>query len=761
MAGAEVDAQDTALKAIMAALQLFDLCPPQEGGTIRKTDLEDVLRIHLGQNEAAAGVQRHFNAWESEAASGHLDFLSYWHGMDIFFAEAGAWPAPGRSQTTGGLLDDMRSFRNGLLALRRRCDAQLEIPPSDLEDLVTTVQGSSGMPDFWDQVVSGVRRRGEQGLSFHQLAKAMHDWLGIHSGGGRRRSSELPPPATHKGASRRRSLSASARLGLQSEAAAIHRGSWLDVVTRSARQSDLFLEGAYSPAAEVQRALEFVEFIGGSLDPDTHAHQAQQQLLTTLSNLGRTLMRQETDLSSLRNSNSALGQKRELLEAELANVREFQEDIRELQEQRDAERRQAEALEHEVVNLKDQCLHSGEELTRLRAALEEAERQRIDAERREWQWRDQCNQLEQAADVSEGQTQWMRQELDKQRGDLAHAKDERESLVNEITRLQQALEAATEAARAAPAPEGIPSAEESKKQRRLSTPVPQTGTAKPAGRTSAQPAEGNGMQESLHRTQLELLRSMRDELLKVDSAWAEEQCDEEACESPRHWQLQRHCRFLEMQLQALLRHTQGIEQVLDTQRDSHLGPSPDIQRRLSIQRVQQDGEALFNELSERLHTLEVQKSDADLEVQRLQAIIVELRQELTTAQQSREALLLELRSTRNASVRDELRACQKGEDELFGEDGALTSETQSVCSSGAKTGDSASFLTEARGALTSSPKCLFSTGVQKVIHAQQLTGHGDSEKKLRKQERREEGVRRPDKPARGAKRTERDECETQ
>merc|ERR1719436_42107 len=110
--------------------------------------------------------------------------------------------------------------------------------------------------------------------------------------------------------------------------------------------------------------------------------------------------------------------------------------------------------------------------------------------------------------------------------------------------------------------------------------------------------------------------------------------------SPRHMEVLRRCDFFSMQLQALLRHTQDLEQLLDSLHDASVGstPSPDVRRRLSIQRVQEEGTAVFNELSERLYTLEVQKADVDQEVRRLQDQVKEQAYSLLVAQQGREHL---------------------------------------------------------------------------------------------------------------------------
>ncbi|CAE7810534.1 ligA [Symbiodinium sp. CCMP2592] len=59
-----------------------------------------------------------------------------------------------------------------------------------------------------------------------------------------------------------------------------------------------------------------------------------------------------------------------------------------------------------------------------------------------------------------------------------------------------------------------------------------------------------------------------------------------------------------------------MEQLLDSQQVAEHGES---RRRQSLQRVHEEGKRVFDELSEKLYTLEVQKADVDEEVGRLQA----------------------------------------------------------------------------------------------------------------------------------------------
>eukprot|EP00931_Biecheleriopsis_adriatica_P101128 TRINITY_DN7633_c0_g1_i1.p1 TRINITY_DN7633_c0_g1~~TRINITY_DN7633_c0_g1_i1.p1 ORF type:complete len:1320 (-),score=415.67 TRINITY_DN7633_c0_g1_i1:182-4141(-) len=130
--------------------------------------------------------------------------------------------------------------------------------------------------------------------------------------------------------------------------------------------------------------------------------------------------------------------------------------------------------------------------------------------------------------------------------------------------------------------------------------------------------------------QLRRMRVARDEMVAAQQDIPASEDDEL---SPRHDMVDRQCYFLAAQLRILLRHSQEIEQLLDAAYESQDGSTiadANARRKLSIQRAQEEGKRVFDELSERLYTLEVQKADVDKEVGRLQVQIAELQQQLHT-----------------------------------------------------------------------------------------------------------------------------------
>lgn len=145
----------------------------------------------------------------------------------------------------------------------------------------------------------------------------------------------------------------------------------------------------------------------------------------------------------------------------------------------------------------------------------------------------------------------------------------------------------------------------------------------------------------LQQDQLKQLRAARDSILAAQQDLFGALEDEDL--SPRQMMQDRHCRFLSAQLRILLNHSQEMEQLLDSQQVAEHGES---RRRQSLQRVHEEGKRVFDELSEKLYTLEVQKADVDEEVGRLQVQVAELEAQVVAARRQRD----ELRASTSAST---------------------------------------------------------------------------------------------------------------
>lgn len=153
----------------------------------------------------------------------------------------------------------------------------------------------------------------------------------------------------------------------------------------------------------------------------------------------------------------------------------------------------------------------------------------------------------------------------------------------------------------------------------------------------------------LQQDQLKKLRAARDSIVasQQDPPMA---VDDEDIISPRQMMSDRQCRFLSAQLRILLRHSQEerlpaaeqsthfaeLEQLLDTVQPG--SEAVETRRKQSLQRVHEEGKRVFEEVSEKLYTLEVQKNDVDEEVGRLQALVADLENQLASVRRQRDEL---------------------------------------------------------------------------------------------------------------------------
>merc|ERR1712187_452403 len=98
----------------------------------------------------------------------------------------------------------------------------------------------------------------------------------------------------------------------------------------------------------------------------------------------------------------------------------------------------------------------------------------------------------------------------------------------------------------------------------------------------------------------------------------------------------------------MLLHTKELENEIDDAKGGGSSSSAiDGRRKQSLARVVEEWNQVFNENNEKLHTIEVQKDDADKEVFRLSELVSKQEKELARlkeVQKHRDTLLLELRS---------------------------------------------------------------------------------------------------------------------
>jgi len=107
-------------------------------------------------------------------------------------------------------------------------------------------------------------------------------------------------------------------------------------------------------------------------------------------------------------------------------------------------------------------------------------------------------------------------------------------------------------------------------------------------------------------------------------------------------QVERRNAFLNLQLKTVLRHMQEVEELLDKSLAGELeggSGSATEKRQLSVKRMQEEGASKFDELSDQLYTIQVQKSEVKEELRRQQAHLSEQSEQLAHARKRCKELL--------------------------------------------------------------------------------------------------------------------------
>lgn len=788
-------------EAVAAALQLYDLCSPAEDATISRDNMEKVLQRHMGRDSDVAAVLRlASDGADDRSRLDPIDFLSYWQGIDHFFAEAGGWPKPGSLE--GDMISGMRRFRDGVLEIWRGQSLEGHISSDRLLELLKEIRAQARDPQYWDDVMQAVPVDGSS-LTLPEVAEAVCIWVRdcLKEGEGGESSQagedgdeddedeeeeelrlqladeddavptdslELQTGSKSPRCQERRNtgwLQAAPspaipdNLGCQ-----LRRASTFNLGPRSPAPSPSFLTpqafsapasggrrgmnsffrrgsdescGKRDPLAEIQRASELVELVSQSLHLDGEVvNQALSRLTSLLSGLGQSVQILQDDVTTLRKDSQTLRKRRSEAEGEISRAQEAFEEARMVAEERDEAHRRANALELEVEELKEHYSSAAQELERFKKQSEEAEQERLKTHRRDLQWRDRCEQLEQAAESAEGQAKWMRAEIERQKAKLKSLQSTTVVAVSdqeEVKELRAELQAARASLRSfqGSAAESDECAAELWRQQldgpaasemlhAKSSSEPSRSRSQPRFRRSSAFALPQEPQQAastvvalkgkvqMQQAEIAQLRQTRDTLVAAGGCRRKISGDigsDDSSLSPRHCQAQNRCCFLEEQLQALVTYAQELEGLLDTTRDAQLGaaaPCPDVRRRLSVQKIQEEGMAVFNEMSENLYTLQVQKNDADQELERLHNRVVEQDGQLKDAMKQLEELGAMQKLTLS---KDTLKICRRKS-----QTSTVASETQSIlsgtiCSTASASSDIGGFLSCTPGGnLQPSPK---------------------------------------------------------
>lgn len=614
----------TGLEAIAAALQLFDLCSPAEDSTISANDLSRVLRSHLGGQAEAERILDMVT--QDSDSTDNFNFLNYWQGMDRFFQEAGglahqhlAANAPGAGENVG-TIKGMQRFRDGVLIMASSGNivdkSTSSIPSVHLLNLLEQIRAVASDPIYWDEVIQAVPAEEGIGLTVPEVAEAVYIWLkdflkseldvaaGIDE--------EQPWPEAGEVATSPGTDPANARtrtsMNFGDGQFSVPLSSLTSINSNQRRPSMLDALGP-KMSVEMRRVHEIQDLVmERTPQENVIVHQALKRLGIVHDSVFSSILSQQQDIDNLQREVASISEKKSALEDELARTQHYASELdtkiavtqSQSEDSTPSRNRKVAGLEKQVKTLTAQNEELQRALAKTKAHHEDNTRELESAAQKTLRTSRSLDRLQDQADSAEGRAEWMMQRF--------------EQMKRRYKVASQAL-----CSYACCAEEGDEAA--ALLQQQLS--------ANLSGNT----ADNGGLLQG----QLQRLRQVRDDLLKAHESWAA-RTPNEGSSSPRETQVHRRCTFLAAQLAALLRHSTSLEVLFD--KASGNGDAAD-KRLSSAQQFTEECNKNFNELSDQLHTLEVQKTDVDQELRRLQQKFEEQERKLREVQRNRDQLLVE------------------------------------------------------------------------------------------------------------------------
>jgi len=428
------DIKATGVESISAALQLWDLCEPEDTGSIEVADLEQVLTQHIGASHNVTAALRPLldESGESSLGNGRTDFISYWQCIDQFFRDLSrAGKSPRLSTEDDGETDTikgMRRFRDGVLDLWHHQGSPMK--GVDMKALLGDIRDKSDDPAYWEEVMEVIPSEPDFVLSLLEISEAVCTWLrdvveegededenedagqeeeekqnGTDTDGGRSHSvsprfsleksgsESVTPPITPKSAAKdgRRKFARASTFG----------GSTFDA------------KDAVTPQQELTRAQDLAEILQRAVaeSGDVASIRALDKLKLAHDALERGLQQQDADLKELRSRSDILESTCNRYEEELRNSNELNDDSLEKSRQLEEYRRRADHAEQDASELREHLQLATQEVTQLREKVEQADRDQAEAKRKEYSWQETLERLEETEAKDTAQIQSLQSEL--------------------------------------------------------------------------------------------------------------------------------------------------------------------------------------------------------------------------------------------------------------------------------------------------------------------------------------------------------------
>ncbi|CAK0876483.1 unnamed protein product, partial [Prorocentrum cordatum] len=166
-------------------LELWGKCRQSEDATVCRAELERTLVEVVGlQGQARVMAQLCPGSAGQSEPPGSLDFLSYWQGMDRFFATMQQrWPDEGDHSVSADTVRGLKRFRDGLLDHWRGQGATGlggSIAPAQLLAMLGAIQAGARDQQYWRVNMAAIAdlEGDARGVQPCDLADAIHCWLG-------------------------------------------------------------------------------------------------------------------------------------------------------------------------------------------------------------------------------------------------------------------------------------------------------------------------------------------------------------------------------------------------------------------------------------------------------------------------------------------------------------------------------------------------------------------------------------------------------
>lgn len=591
LACSQASTQTAVIEETSVVLEVFELCKPRKDGSIARADLAKVLQRHVGQEDDVQWVLELLNGQSGEIPQ-DVDFFNYWRSMDCFFQERGAFPPAAPSSRMLDVIQGMRRLRDDVLVL---CDGHLlhTLSTRQLQGILQGARLRAEQPQYFDEMICSIQ--GLQSISLSSLAATSYACLREYIDICRNKESCMWEADASRNSPLEKPECAQSESGESemwepevADNAEQDNSPCTDASFSFATQSKNVRARLATDPYDQQPLHELIEIVEQSLaKADNVAHQALARIQSRHDALNAKLQAAEVQGRERRANVEVMIRERDDIESEMAKMRDRMEEVEEVERQRDKYKRQVETLEQQVAELEDHNRSTGKKINLLQTQHSDAVKETQNFQRRSTALQSRCEQLEalaegssagfktRALEAEEKVSEAEKKALDAEARTFA-AEMRVQHLEEELNMLRAMKDDTFSSLKSEAGQDTGLSKRPLSESMSLSESPPETVATVPKD-VHDEAVKLLEEQVRLQLAQLQSLRSVRNDLFTASDSWTE--LVSEGASSGT--QETRHCSLLISQLQALLRHTQDVEALLD----KHGHGSEDARARCSLSSI--------------------------------------------------------------------------------------------------------------------------------------------------------------------------------